>query len=440
FSCKIIIDSFIFHLPIKDLPMHLLSRFRFYFKKGIASEKANFSIIFALSVMSFLLLIGFLIYVLDWHYKKNSMESANNAAILAGASKMVSNLSRLGDRFESISNHAKRALIDDAKRFIKNHIKESLSGYSAVFYNTEIQNIVNSSRISMTHMANNRLDSSNNTIFYNMDVMTSYDYRLQFIEHLLNQRYNQKIVSFIPALLRIEMGERPIFLIELVVDLSGSMHCAMNSDPEDVNSAPICQDKKRTKMAALKNALLLFLDSIDLLSHVKEDVYMGLIGYTTRVEKNIEPSWGTEKVRQYVTRDMDSLILKPTDSTPAMKQAYQILTSDKKRSFFTNFFRQGVKIPSLPFQKFIIFLTDGENNNFKSNVNTIKICDKAKENFIKIVTISINASPNGQRLLKTCVSSPEYHYNVVNADSLIHVFQNISQLMVHRKYSVILKG
>ncbi len=94
----------------------------------------------------------------------------------------------------------------------------------------------------------------------------------------------------------------------------------------------------------------------------------------------------------------------------------------------------------LPFQKFIIFLTDGENNNFKSNVNTIKICDKAKENFIKIVTISINASPNGQRLLKTCVSSPEYHYNVVNADSLIHVFQNISQLMVHRKYSVILKG
>ncbi|WP_244464387.1 vWA domain-containing protein [Candidatus Liberibacter africanus] len=387
-----------------------------------------------------------MIYILDWYYKKTSMDHANNSAVLAGASKMVSNFNRLGYNF---SNHAKRLLIDDVKKFIRNHVKENLIQSSKAFYREEIQNIVNNSNVMIAQqkndlknyssLQNNIFSVSNNKIFYHLDVTTSYDYRLQLIENIFHHRYSHKILSFVPAMLTIDTGEPPNFLIELVLDFSASMLCGMDSDLETEDSDSVCQKNKNSKITALKNAVLQLLDAINY-SNAQQQVYIGLIGYTTRVEKNIKPSWGTEKIRQYVSKDMDALSTGSTDSTPAMETAYRIVTADKKRSFWVNLFREKVTIPSLDFQKFIILLTDGENNKQKNDVDTIKICDKAKKNSVKIITISLNASPQGKIFLKKCGSSSEYHYDVKNNASLLRVFQDIFRVIVHNKYQVRVKG
>ncbi|MEG8099532.1 vWA domain-containing protein [Candidatus Liberibacter brunswickensis] len=415
--------------------MYLLSKLFLYFKKGIFSEKANFSIIFALACFSIILSTFFLIYLLDWYHKKSSMDDANNSAILAGASRMVSNLYSLGD---NISNHAKRALVENTKNFIRNHIKETLLKNYALFKREEIYNIVKNSSIfisqkmSSIRSSSNLLSNNSNVQigknFYHLDVTTSYENNFQFIEDLLdNKNYNQKIVSFVSALLTIETGERPIFFVELVLDLSNSMNCAINSNS-------ICKNKDDAKITALKNSVINLLDVINS-SITKKEVFMGLIGYTTRVEKNIKPSFEIDEIRKYV-KDMNAIETGLTDSTPAMNKAYQILTSDKKRSFLVNLFRSRTKIPSLNFQKYIVFLTDGENNNSESNTKTIKICEKARNNSIKIITVSLGTSDRSQNFLKKCVGSPEYHYDVKNISSLLQVFKDIFQTIIHRKYQV----
>ncbi|KGB27722.1 von Willebrand factor A [Candidatus Liberibacter solanacearum] len=426
--------------------MNLLRTFLFNFKKIILSPKANFSIFFSVMFISILLVMGILMYVLDYYHKKNAMENANTSAILSGASKMISRISYFGD---NMSSHTHRAIVDDVTRFIKNYIKEALLMDSSVFNISEKNIISQHSKVSITrephsnvfHELNNQSVLQNKKIFYHMSVETFYDYHVKFFDNLLNKKINTKIISFVPALVKIDTEEYPPFFVQLVVDLSASMSCLMDSDPEHATEFSICgKSTKNSKMDALKKAVLLFLDSVDRGSKTQKDThYIGLTGYTTRVEKNIEPSWGTGKVRKYIVEEIDANMLGQTDSTPAMKKAYQILTSDKKRNFIRNILHKRTKIPFLPFQKFLIFLTDGENNDPKSDMKTIKICEKAKKNSIKILTISINASSNGKRLLKKCVSAPEYYYNVVDTGSLLRVFQEISTLITHYKYQVILK-
>lgn len=62
-------------------------------------------------------------------------------------------------------------------------------------------------------------------------------------------------------------------------------------------------------------------------------------------------------------------------------------------------------------QRFMVFMTDGNNNQAVSDTETIRLCDLAKADDITVFTVAFEAPANGQALLENCASQPsENHY------------------------------
>ncbi|MBY7649531.1 MAG: VWA domain-containing protein [Candidatus Liberibacter europaeus] len=425
--------------------MRLLTIILSKIKKITLYNKASFSTVFAFSIIPLLSAVFLLTLIINLYHKKVSLENANNVAILAGASKMVSNFSKLG---ENITNYANKYVIMDVKKFIRNHLKESLS--VAVFDKTEINHIADKAKVDVFfhnkdssnnfQLSKNQSSFKDNKMLYHINITTFYDYYPKFLGNLFAEYLHKTIVVFMHAIVKMEIGNRSVSFLEFVIDLSGSMNCSMDVNPENQDLYNMClNDKKRSKITALKNAMLLFLNTIGNIPNAKQKNYVGLVGYTESIVKNIPPSWGTENIRQYVEQKMDSITNAGTNSAPAMKKAYKELTADERSNFFSKLLHKRSKLPSMPLHKYIIFLTDGANNYQKNDQQTLKICEKAKNHSIKIFTISINSPASGRYLLKKCASSIEYYYNVIDISSMLQVFQNISTLIARNKYEVILK-
>ncbi|MBL0849113.1 MAG: VWA domain-containing protein [Candidatus Liberibacter ctenarytainae] len=424
--------------------MYLLHKLFITLRTVVRSCTASFSIIATFSIVVLLVLVRILIAYLDMHYKKNIMENANSASILFGAAKMVNNFSHLGD---NITNYSKNVVINNAKNSIRNHIGETLLSAS-IFDKSDLLKIVDHAKISIdqdtasqVHMRSQQSDLKNNHIFYHMSVKTSYDYHVNFLKNLFNDLLYNKIVVYTPAFLSMETRGDIFSFVQFIVDLSGSMNCSMDYPPEQQTLSSICmRDKKRSKITALKNTMLLLLNSIDSISNSRDRFYMGLVGYTKEIVKTIPPSWGTANIRKYITYDMDAVMFGETNSAPAMKKSYKELTASNRQGFLSYIFRHRSKVPHFPFQKYIVFLTDGENNLPKSDEKTLKICEKAKKHSIRIFAISIHSPRRGQDLLKKCVGSKEDYFNVIDSSSLRNVFQKISTVITQNKYQVVLKG
>ncbi len=62
-------------------------------------------------------------------------------------------------------------------------------------------------------------------------------------------------------------------------------------------------------------------------------------------------------------------------------------------------------------QKFIVFKTDGNNNQPASDTETLALCEQAKADGMRVFSVAFEAPQNGQDLLEACASEPsENHY------------------------------
>lgn len=403
-------------------------------KEIILSNKASLLITFAYSLMPLLIAVFCVINLIDLNHKKISMDSVNNAVILSATSKMASNFNYFGN---NITSYSEKVIIDNTKKNIRHNIKESLS--IDTFDRKDINYIADNVKIYIA--PHNKVNDYKDRHVYNINSTIFYDYHFKFLGKLLSDNIYYKIVSFVSSILTINNSDDSVSFVEFVIDLSGSMTCPMDANPEDQTLFGLCgKDKKHSKIQALKNAMMLLLDTIGRLPNVTQRFYMGLIGYTENITKQITPSWGVKNISRYILQDMDAIALGGTNSSPAMKKAYKELTADEKSNFLMKIFHKKSKVPSLPFRKYIIFLTDGANNYPASDKKTLKICEKAKKHSIKIFTISINAPAVGRNLLKKCAHSIEEYYNVADINSLLKVFKNISTAISKNKYNIVLNA
>jgi hypothetical protein len=77
--------------------------------------------------------------------------------------------------------------------------------------------------------------------------------------------------------------------------------------------------------------------------------------------------------------------------------------------------------------KYIVFMTDGNNNATTSDTNTRTTCTAAKDNGIKIYSIAFMAPDRGQKLLQDCSSGTGYYYKAESLNDLLGAFQAIGQ-------------
>ncbi len=215
----------------------------------------------------------------------------------------------------------------------------------------------------------------------------------------------------------------------LVLDRSGSM-----ADPTDTvtgsetytyscGKRKTCTGTRPTyliKIDALKQAADALLKQI---SNADPDQYyarLGAVSYNSAMDTPQALGWGTVAVSNYV----NALVATGgTDSSNAFKQAYQSLTASTENSLHQT------KNGQTP-DKFIVFMTDGENNYASADTATKQWCDSARAAGVQVYSIAFMAPDTGKALLSYCATDANHFFAANNASDMIAAFKYIGEKAV----------
>lgn len=215
----------------------------------------------------------------------------------------------------------------------------------------------------------------------------------------------------------------------LVLDRSGSM--ADNTDTVTGTTTYTYSCGRRKTCTGTQNTYLTKIDALkqaaDALTQqiatADPDQYyarMGAVSYNSAMDTPQPLGWGTTAVSNYVNALLAS---GGTDSSSAFKQAYQSLSSATEDSLHQS------KNGQTP-DKFIVFMTDGENNYSSADTATKQWCDSAREAKIQVYSIAFMAPAAGQALLSYCATDANHYFAATNAADMIAAFKYIGEKAV----------
>ena len=188
------------------------------------------------------------------------------------------------------------------------------------------------------------------------------------------------------------------FSMYLVLDRSGSM-------------------RNRGRMIALKNAVTAMTTDFKTKDPNKEFIRMGAIGYNHLAMEAEHLDWGVEHVNRYTQKlEPDGL----TNSSTAMSIAAGSLKGNREKDIHK---KKSKKIS----KKYILFMTDGKNNENKNDKKTKKTCTRAKNDEVIIYTVAFQALEDGKKLLKSCANSNQHYFEAKNVAELIKIFKIIGK-------------
>lgn len=212
----------------------------------------------------------------------------------------------------------------------------------------------------------------------------------------------------------------------LVLDRSGSM-----ADPTDTATGTTtytyscgwrktCTGTKTTyliKIDALKQAAGGLMKQIATADPDQYYARLGAVSYNSAMDTPQALGWGTVAVSNYVNALVAS---GGTDSSNAFKQAYQSLNSATENSLHQ------AKNGQTP-DKFIVFMTDGENNYASADTATKQWCDSARAAGIQVYSIAFMAPDTGKALLSYCATDANHFFAAENANDMIAAFKYIGE-------------
>ncbi|MBX9455956.1 MAG: VWA domain-containing protein [Rhizobium sp.] len=215
------------------------------------------------------------------------------------------------------------------------------------------------------------------------------------------------------------------FSMYLVLDRSGSMAwdtdttyqttCYTNTYKK--TGAYTCT-KKYTKIESLKLAVGMMVDQFVTLDPDEKYIRLGAVSYSDKAHSAESLDWGTTKVHEYV----EALIADGgTASTNAFKKAYNSVKPTSENNAHKK--KNGEENPG----KYIVFMTDGDNNDSSDDTKTKSWCDKARDDGIRVFSIAFMAPSKGQALLKSCATATEDYFEADNTASLVAAFEAIGQ-------------
>ncbi len=218
----------------------------------------------------------------------------------------------------------------------------------------------------------------------------------------------------------------------LVLDRSGSMA----EDTTTVNEAEPTYDcgyytrkgkwvsqsctNYYTKIESLKLAVASLTSQLDTADPETKYVRTAAVSYNASMQTPTSFAWGTSAALTYVKA---LTATGGTDSSAAMARAYSDIADSSEDTAHKN---KNGQDPS----KFIVFMTDGDNNYTSADTKTKATCDSAKANGVEIFTVAFMAPSKGQALLQYCASSTSHYYDAQNAAELVAAFEEIGEKAV----------
>lgn len=360
--------------------------------------------------------------------------------VLAGAgvamdlAKMVQVRNALQDSADSAALSAASALagqgisdekaIELAKKFLAAQFKNLTQNGGALSEDEEqaAKDLADTALASVTRTAG----ASGATNTYEVTVTGQYDVSMNAFTALLG--YDKVRVS-VSSTSESTTESKNALSMYLVVDRSGSM--AENTST--VNEAQPTKVEyyqcgwswcSRTvtnyvlKIDALKVAVADLVDQLNTADPEKKYVRTAAISYNSSSQSPTTFEWGTKAAMDYVNA---LTATGGTDSSNAVKTAYQKVTATSEVN--AHIAKNGQKDPG----KFIVFMTDGDNNYTSADTSTKKWCDNAKADNVEIFTVAFMAPSRGQELLKYCATDTSHYYDANDAAQLIAAFKEIGE-------------
>ena len=172
-----------------------------------------------------------------------------------------------------------------------------------------------------------------------------------------------------------------------------------------------------TKIEALQAANSSLMAQLETADPDHKYVRTAAVSYNTSAQTASSLAWGTSATLTYV----NALVAEGgTASTAAFKAAYNALIAAKEDA--AHLAKNG-QVPD----KFIVLMTDGDNNSTSDDTATKSWCDTAKANGITVFTVAFVAPSRGKALLSYCASSSDDYYDAQNAEQLVAAFAKIGE-------------
>ncbi|WP_037075110.1 TadE/TadG family type IV pilus assembly protein [Rhizobium sp. PDO1-076] len=216
----------------------------------------------------------------------------------------------------------------------------------------------------------------------------------------------------------------------LVLDRSGSMA----EDTSTVNAATPTYDcgkynkkgnwvsktctKYYTKIESLKLAVANLTTQLNTADPENKYVRTAAVSYEAKMYTPVSFDWGTTHTLTYVQKLVAD---GGTDSSDAMARAYSDIIKSTEVDAHKS--KNGHKTPG----KFIVFMTDGDNNYSIADTETLETCTSAKAAGVEIFTVAFMAPSRGQALLGKCATDTSHYYDASNAAELVAAFKEIGE-------------
>ncbi len=181
-----------------------------------------------------------------------------------------------------------------------------------------------------------------------------------------------------------------------------------------------------SKIEALKLAVASLMGQLNTADPSHIYARTGAVSYDINTYAESKLAWGTAAAKDYV----DALEADGgTNSSGAVNVAFTSLTAKNAAGNDNEDATHMAKTKQLP-KKYIVFMTDGDNNNDKwggrsYDTNTKKTCDDAKAKSIEIYTVAFMAPTTGQALLKYCATDASHYFQAESMADLLAAFKKI---------------
>lgn len=219
----------------------------------------------------------------------------------------------------------------------------------------------------------------------------------------------------------------------LVLDRSGSMQASVTTSIRSrtkgctyyyLNSAQTTMYSEKNvkpcynyRIEVLQSAVSDLLATLDKADPEAKFIRTGADAYSSDKFTPQDLEWGTTGVNEYVSA-MDAE--GGTSSTNAFKEGVDSLLDPMEDTAHKN--RNGL-VP----KKYILLMTDGENNSSSDNTKTLAQCKRAKDAGITVYTIGFMlSSQTAKNLLFNCASSSTTYYDAQDGDLLNEAFATIA--------------
>lgn len=369
--------------------------------KGMAADRSgNFAIMTALMLPVLIGSAGIAVDLSAAMFRKTELQGAADAAALAASSELAA-----GDL-------RKRG----GKRIAEEHLAGNLSQMGIEDYDVKV-------KVTRTPRA-----LLSTTIDWKVDVTVSTVEAGSGLVRVLGLGDLDVAVNAVSTSVS---GQRNAFSMYFVLDKSGSMLASTDQVKSrttcpyyrlNASATVLYQSSSNpcyfTQMEALKNATNAMFAKFETAD--KDDKYFrfGAVSYADGIDKNASLAWGTSNAKNTI----NSLQAQGgTDSSDAFETAYEAVT--KLSEVTTHTLKNGVLAP----KKYIVFMTDGENNRNGADSSTLSYCTQAKAKGVIIYSVAFNAPAGGKTLLSKCASSPKTYFDAANAEELAKAFEDIAK-------------